>query len=108
MQFGLHYFREELTGPVYRKFEQKLTGLDIEIFLDSTVMSIENGRTNRLQLFKNQGVVKLTARAVILAMGCRERKGQYRNSGTRPSGVFTAGLAQRLVNMTDIYRERKL
>jgi len=102
--FGLHYFKEELTGP---EFASRFINLiknkeNIDVFLNTTVVNIKiNGEEKILSCYsKKHGVLNLKAKAVILAMGCRERnRGNIGTPGTRPSGIFTAGLAQRLVNI---------
>jgi NADPH-dependent 2,4-dienoyl-CoA reductase/sulfur reductase-like enzyme len=98
--FGLKYFNEELTGPEYmERFIEKALGAGIDILCDTMVLSINGGReiicTNSID-----GLVNVKAGAICLAMGCRERtRGALRIPGTRPAGVFTAGAAQRLINM---------
>ena len=101
--FGLHRFGEDLTGPEYaERFAGPVRESGIPVFLDATVMEI--ARTDdghRLHVLSGRhGAFALEARAVVLAMGCRERnRGNVAIAGTRPAGVFTAGLAQRLVNI---------
>ncbi len=101
--FGLHEFKEELTGPEFaERFATKLLDTDIDVYLNTTVMDlVPNGeRKSLLTCGSAHGVQQLNARAVVLAMGCRERnRGNIGIPGTRPAGVFTAGLAQRLVNI---------
>lgn len=102
--FGLHRFKEELTGPEYaeRTLEEVEAMENIEVFLETTVVEInEEGGHKTVVTYSSQGnVMALTARAVILATGCRERnRGNIGIPGGRPAGVFTAGLAQRLVNI---------
>jgi NADPH-dependent 2,4-dienoyl-CoA reductase/sulfur reductase-like enzyme len=101
--FGLQEFREDLTGPEYaERFVRPALSAGIEIYLDATVVEIAeapHGRTVTA-LSRSMGVVGFSTRAVVLAMGCRERnRGNLAIAGTRPAGVFTAGLAQRLVNI---------
>ncbi len=102
--FGLQVFEEELTGPEYaeRYIRRVWDRDDIDIYLDTTVMALER-EGDRLTTFgysENYGLVPLSVRAVVLAMGCRERnRGNLGTPGTRPAGIFTAGLAQRLVNI---------
>ncbi|HOH89738.1 MAG TPA: FAD-dependent oxidoreductase, partial [Bacillota bacterium] len=97
--FGLHIFREELTGTEYaERFINELKGLGIEYKLDTMVLSITEEKVISM-VNKTEGLVNIKARAVILAMGCRERtRGAINIPGTRPSGIFTAGTAQRFVN----------
>lgn len=101
--FGLHHFKEELTGPEYaERHLNEVTKLPIEIFDAMTVTEIQDlGDEKQVYGYsKKHGMVQFSARALILAMGCRERnRGNIGTPGTRPSGVFTAGLAQRLVNI---------
>lgn len=98
--FGLHYFKEELTGPEYAgRFIKKLKGAGVEVTLDAMVLSVMADKTVHVVSPKH-GYQLLKARAVILAMGCRERtRGAIAIPGERPAGVFTAGTAQRYVNM---------
>jgi len=98
--FGLHYFKEELTGPEYaERFIYLLAGTQIEVLLDTMVLEI----TPTLQVHamgKTSGYVILSAKSIVLAMGCRERtRGAIGIAGTRPAGIFTAGTAQRYCNM---------
>jgi NADPH-dependent 2,4-dienoyl-CoA reductase/sulfur reductase-like enzyme len=101
--FGLVEFDEELTGPEFaERFEEKVGPSGISAFLGCTVldMGVEEEERVVTCVSRAEGVLRLHARAVILAMGCRERnRGNIRIPGSRPSGVFTAGLAQRLVNI---------
>jgi NADPH-dependent 2,4-dienoyl-CoA reductase/sulfur reductase-like enzyme len=107
--FGLHEFSEELTGPEFAgRFIQRVTKSKIAVFTDTTVTafadsgSLLSGPCSSRELFcvSPSGVMRIQSRAVILAMGCRERnRGNVRIPGARPAGVFTAGLAQRLVNI---------
>ncbi|HNT89183.1 MAG TPA: FAD-dependent oxidoreductase [Candidatus Hydrogenedentes bacterium] len=102
--FGLHRFNEELTGPEFaERFSGQLVDSDrIDVLLNTTVLEMQSeGPTKSLLVCgPDCGVLKLTARAVVLAMGCRERnRGNLGIPGTRPAGIFTAGLAQRLVNI---------
>lgn len=97
--FGLHIFREELTGTEYaERFIKELKELGIEYKLDTMVLSITEEKVISM-VNKTEGIVNIRARAVILAMGCRERtRGALNIPGTRPSGIFTAGTAQRFIN----------
>lgn len=98
--FGLHYFREELTGPEYaERFIQALRETDIELKLNTMVLSVSQ-KKHLIAVNPQEGVLGIDAGAVILAMGCRERpRGSLGIAGTRPAGIFTAGTAQRYVNM---------
>ncbi len=105
--FGLHYFKEELTGPeyAYRFLEPVSSNPQIDTYLETTVVNIKkDNNTKIIQGYsKNFGLVQLSSNAVILAMGSRERnRGNIGIPGTRPSGIFTAGLAQRFVNIEGI------
>jgi len=98
--FGLHHFKEELTGPEYaQRYLEEVLDRDIDVVTDTFVSDV--GRDKRVRLMSGEfGVEAVEASALILAMGARERtRGAVRISGTRPSGVFTAGLAQKFVNM---------
>lgn len=99
--FGLHYFGQELTGPEYaQRFIDEVEKIDsIEILLDT--MALEVTPERRITAVSGKyGLVQVQAGAVVLAMGCRERtRGALNIPGTRPAGVYTAGCAQRLVNM---------
>ncbi|QZY53671.1 NAD(P)/FAD-dependent oxidoreductase [Crassaminicella profunda] len=98
--FGLHVFKEELTGPEYAdRFINELKEMDIEYKLDTMVLDIDENRELSVMNTKD-GFMKIKAKAIILAMGCRERtRGAIAIPGTRPAGVFTAGTAQRYINM---------
>ena len=98
--FGLHIFKEELTGPEYaERFIGELEALGIEYRLDTMVLDIHDDRTLDV-ISARHGFETLKTQAMILAMGCRERtRGAINIPGTRPAGVFTAGAAQRFVNM---------
>ncbi len=100
--FGLHYFKEELTGPEYaERFIKEVQEAKIDYFLNTMVLDITPDR--RVTAFNEDGTMILEAGAVVLAMGCRERtRGAIKIPGTRPAGVFTAGIAQRYVNMENM------
>ena len=98
--FGLHTFQEELTGPEYAaRFVQQAADLGISCKLNTMVLDLS---ADRVVTAVNpvDGLFQLKAKAVVLAMGCRERpRGALNIPGTRPAGIYTAGTAQRLVNM---------
>ncbi|MFA9377650.1 MAG: NAD(P)/FAD-dependent oxidoreductase [Lachnotalea sp.] len=98
--FGLHTFQEELTGPEYAsRYINKVTELGIEYKLNTMVIDI-NSQKEITVINKEEGYHILKAKAVILAMGCRERpRGALNIPGNRPAGIYTAGAAQHLVNM---------
>lgn len=98
--FGLHRFSEELTGPEYAgRYIELLQGSGISVALESMVLSLTPDRQLHL-VSREEGYRVITAGAVVLAMGCRERtRGAIAIPGTRPAGVLTAGAAQRYVNM---------
>ena len=98
--FGLHYFKEELTGPEYaQRFVDLINATDIEVCLDTMVLEITKDKQVHA-VSKDKGYTIYNAKAVVLAMGCRERtRGAIGIPGTRPAGVFTAGTAQRYINM---------
>lgn len=122
--FGLTHFKEELTGPEYaQRFINRVNGTDIEVMLDSMVLSID-GRAGEgcttvghrepcsdkipaaghtVTVMSPDGMRVLACRAVVLAMGCRERtRSEIKIPGSRPAGVFTAGLAQRYINIENL------
>ncbi len=98
--FGLHYFGEELSGPEYaERFIKELKTTDIQVKCDTMALDIsENNVVTAVN--KTDGLLKIQAKAVILAMGCRERpRGALEMAGTRASGIMTAGTAQKYVNI---------
>lgn len=98
--FGLHTFKEELTGPEYAdRFIQQVRERDIPCLLNTMVMDISPDRVVTA-MNRCDGMFQIQAKAVILAMGCRERpRGALNIPGYRPAGIFSAGTAQRLVNI---------
>lgn len=98
--FGLHTFKEELTGPEYaERFIRQVERLEIEYKLNTMVMDINSDRIVTA-MNRDEGLFEIRAKAVILAMGCRERpRGALNIPGYRPAGIYSAGTAQRLVNM---------
>lgn len=98
--FGLHHFKEELTGPEYAsRFVEMVKEANVEIATDSYVLDIDPDRVVTV-MSGDGGMREIPAKAVVLAMGARERtRGAIRTAGTRPAGVFTAGLAQKFTNM---------
>jgi NADPH-dependent 2,4-dienoyl-CoA reductase/sulfur reductase-like enzyme len=98
--FGLHTFKEELTGPEYAdRYIDKVRDLGIEAWLDTMVIDVSKERIITMISPKN-GLIQIAAGAVVLAMGCRERpRGALNIPGFRPAGIFSAGTAQRFVNM---------
>ena len=98
--FGLHTFKEELTGPEYAgRFIEKVKSLGIEYMLGTMVMGITDKKVVTA-MNREEGLFEIQAKAIILAMGCRERpRGALNIPGYRPAGIFSAGTAQRLVNM---------
>ena len=98
--FGLHYFQEELTGPEYAgRFIQLLGQTGVEVRLDAMVLEVTPDRQVHM-VSKKEGYRVEQARSIVLAMGCRERtRGAIGIPGSRPAGVYTAGAAQRYVNM---------
>lgn len=108
--FGLSHFKQELTGPEYaQRFIDQVHATDIALFLDSMVIGIDSGEptedtaVHTVTLMSPAGMLQLTGRAVVLAMGCRERtRGEIKIPGSRPAGVFTAGLAQRYINIENL------
>ena len=105
--FGLHRFKEELTGPEYaQRFVDQANALGIPIVCGTMVLDIApqpDGSAKVTAMSPRGGLKVYTAQAVVLAMGCRERpRGALMTPGTRPAGVYTAGTVQRLVNMDGI------
>ena len=110
--FGLSHFKQELTGPEYaQRFIDQVRATDIALFLDSMVLGIDSGTgeaagdaaVHTVTLMSRAGMLQLTGRAVVLAMGCRERtRSEIKIPGSRPAGVFTAGLAQRYINIENL------
>ena len=98
--FGLHTFKEELTGPEYAsRFIDMVLDRGIEYKLNTMVMDISADK-KVTAMNREDGMFEVQAKAVILAMGCRERsRGALNIPGYRPAGIFSAGTAQRLVNM---------
>lgn len=98
--FGLHTFKEELTGPEYAgRFIEQIKARGIEYKLNTMVMDISPEK-KVTAMNREDGMFEIQAKAVILAMGCRERsRGALNIPGYRPAGIFSAGTAQRLVNM---------
>lgn len=117
--FGLSHFKQELTGPEYaQRFIDQVRATDIALFLASMVIGIDSGEdtgassvdqgagtaaVHTVTLMNPSGMLQLTGRAVVLAMGCRERtRSEIKIPGSRPAGVFTAGLAQRYINIENL------
>lgn len=110
--FGLSQFKQELTGPEYaQRFIDQVRATNIALFLDSMVLGIDSSEgeaagdaaVHTVTLMSHAGMLRLTGRAVVLAMGCRERtRSEIRIPGSRPAGVFTAGLAQRYINIENL------
>ena len=98
--FGLHRFGEELTGPEYAwRYEEKVRELGIPFKLDTMVLDITDDKIITASNSKD-GIFTIKAKAIILAMGCRERpRGALNIAGHRPAGIYSAGMAQKLVNM---------
>lgn len=119
--FGLSHFKQELTGPEYaQRFIDQVRATDIALFLGSMVLGIDSGEgacvgdpgtdegtgdaaVHTVTLMSRTGMLQLNGRAVVLAMGCRERtRSEIKIPGSRPAGVFTAGLAQRYINIENL------
>lgn len=107
--FGLHTFKEELTGPEYAsRFIGQVQALGIEYKLNTMVLDLSSDKTVTA-MNRTDGLFRLHPKAVILAMGCRERpRGALNIPGSRPAGIYTAGTAQRLVNMEGRLPGRKV
>ncbi len=106
--FGLHRFKEELSGPEYaHRFIEMLKDTSVEVRLDTMVIEI----TPDKQIYINSpsGYECISAKAIVLSMGCRERtRGTISIPGTRPSGIFTAGAAQRYLNMEGLMAGKRV
>ena len=98
--FGLHTFKEELTGPEYAaRYEEEVKKLEIPYRLNSMVLDINKDKEITV-VSRSEGLELIKAKAIILAMGCRERpRGALNIPGYRPAGIYTAGTAQRLMNI---------
>ena len=98
--FGLHYFKEELTGPEYAgRFIEQLKDTGIEVMLDTMVLEVSPDKTVHAMNSQN-GYMQLKGKAIVLNMGCRERtRGAIAIPGDRPAGIFTAGAAQLYMNV---------
>ncbi len=98
--FGLHYFGEELSGPEYAdRFIKQVENTDIDVKCDTMVLDISESNLVTA-VNKKDGLLKIQAKAIVLAMGCRERpRGALEMAGTRASGIMTAGTAQKYVNI---------
>ena len=96
--FGLHRLGRELTGPEYADvFKQQVLERGIKVFYETTVTAVSPEKVVTAQ--NREGILKIQAKAVVLAMGCRERsRGALNTPGTRPAGVFSAGTAQKFIN----------
>lgn len=96
--FGLHKLGKELTSPEYAAhYEKAVAERDIKVFYETMVTDISEDRIVTAQ--STEGILKIEAKAVVLAMGCRERsRGALNIPGTRPAGVYSAGTAQKLMN----------
>jgi thioredoxin reductase len=99
--FGLHHFGEELTGPEYaERLADSLKNSSIDTLLGTTVVEIQPREKKYVLAYSPEGVIQCNCKSIVLAMGCRERnRGSLGIGGTRPAGIFTAGLAQRLINI---------
>ncbi len=100
--FGLHRFGEELTGPEYahRDIQEVLSLEGLEVFTQTSVLNLDTEKMQLKVVGPKLGLEEVQAKAIVLACGCRERtRGAINLAGSRPSGVFTAGCAQRLVNI---------
>lgn len=107
--FGLHYFKEELTGPEYaERFLNQILDVGVDVVNDTYVLDIDKNLRVKL-MSPSQGVKIVKTKAVVLAMGARERtRGAIRIPGSRTSGVLTAGLAQKFVNMMGVLPGREV
>jgi len=106
--FGLSLFKEELTGPEYAaRFIEEAGHFNIEFLTDSMALEAGNGRV--LCVNPHNGMTEITAKSLVLSMGCRERtRGNLRIPGTRPAGIYTAGSAQKLINRQNLMVGKKI
>jgi NADPH-dependent 2,4-dienoyl-CoA reductase/sulfur reductase-like enzyme len=106
--FGLHRFKAELTGPEYaQRFINEVRETDIQVLLETMVLEVTEDRTI-YAVNSSEGMLEISAKAVVLAMGCRERtRGALRIPGKRPAGIFSAGTAQRYINIDGYIPGRK-
>lgn len=106
--FGLHKFKEELTGPEYgERYEREVNDLNIEVMTETMVTEITSDRM--VTCVNKSGLIEFKAGAVVLAMGCRERaRGALNIAGSRPAGVITAGTAQKFVNIKGYLPGKKI
>lgn len=106
--FGLHRFKAELTGPEYaQRFINQVRETDIQVLLETMVLEVTEDRTI-YAVNSSEGMLEISAKAVVLAMGCRERtRGALRIPGKRPAGIFSAGTAQRYINIDGYIPGRK-
>ncbi len=107
--FGLHTFQEELTGPEYaERFVEQIKAYNIEYKLNTMVMDVSQDK-RVTAMNREEGVFEIQAKAIIFAMGCRERsRGALNIPGYRPAGIYSAGTAQRLVNMEGLLPGREV
>ena len=107
--FGLHRFGEELTGPEYaNRYEKQVKEYGIPFMLNTMVIDVDESKVVTA-MNRELGIFKLEAKAIILAMGCRERpKGALNIAGSRPAGIYTAGTAQKFVNMKGLMPGREV
>ena len=107
--FGLQYFKEDLAGPEYAyRFIKLLEDYGIEVYLETMVIEITPNKEIKA-ISSYGGLLRITADAVILAMGCRERsRGAINIPGTRPAGIFTAGTAQRFINVEGFFPGKRV
>ena len=107
--FGLHRFGEELTGPEYaNRYEKQVKKYGIPYMLNTMVIDVDESKVVTA-MNRELGIFKLEATAIILAMGCRERpKGALNIAGSRPAGIYTAGTAQKFVNMKGLMPGREV
>ena len=96
--FGLHHFKEELTGPEYaNRYVQALKSTNVDVLYNTFVTNIES---NKVEIVNDKVKQILNAKAIVLAMGCREKSaGSINLTGTRPVGIYTAGQVQKMVNL---------
>ena len=108
--FGLSYYNEELTGPEYAsRFLARAESVGVKFIPETMVLEVDPGTRSVIGVNPRDGMVRILAKSIVLAMGCRERtRGNIRIPGDRPAGIYTAGAAQRLINRQNRMIGRKV
>ena len=108
--FGLKYFGEEMAGPQYaQKFIEQVKKLEIDVYLNTMVLQIKHNPISVYAVSKNYGNCTFETKSLVLSMGCREKtRAAISLPGTRPAGIYTAGTAQRFVNVQNYLVGREI